>query len=61
MRRLVATVWLVMAAVGAAASDGVTVPMLDFGGRPLVEVKINGAPRTFPKASSRPRGFRATS
>ena len=30
-------------ATGAAAQSGVTVPMLDVGGRPVIEVKINGA------------------
>jgi hypothetical protein len=48
MTRAVAGVWIAvmataLAAAPAAAQDRVTVPMLDYGGRPVIELTINGA------------------
>lgn len=47
-RTISAAVWLLASVVASTSAkqttpDGVTVPMLDFGGRPVIEVKINGA------------------
>lgn len=42
LRAVVAVICVLMAANAAAAADKVTVPMLDVGGRPVIEVKING-------------------